>query len=328
MFLICKMKTSVALCTYNGEKFLAEQLDSILNQTAQIDEIIVCDDGSTDRTIEILQNYHKAHPKLFHIHQNVQNLRSVKNFEKAIQLCTGDIIFLSDQDDIWQPEKAERFINYFHDHKHIDVVCSNGFGINENGELLDVLTVWDVPEMLEKQGKCIDFHTTFSIVGNIATGANMALRKSFLPKVLPFPVIKDYHHDEWIAMNAAYGKKFGFIIEKLTKYRQHSSQQVGGVFYPNNSKNAKSLVSYFTVEEEITSFSQGKKILKRFANAYNKNKQLLANFPEKNQILEENMILAQQKFLVFYKKFLNKYWLRARVQFFADKIMNKRRLEI
>ena len=77
------MTTSVALCTFNGEKFLKEQLDSILNQTVTIDEIIVCDDGSTDATISILNSYKEKFPEIFNIYINEENLRSVKNFEKG-----------------------------------------------------------------------------------------------------------------------------------------------------------------------------------------------------------------------------------------------------
>ena len=87
------MKISVALCTYNGEQFLKEQLDSILKQTQKVDEIVICDDGSTDATINILENYSANYPNIFHIYRNKVNLRSVKNFEKAITLCTGDLIF-------------------------------------------------------------------------------------------------------------------------------------------------------------------------------------------------------------------------------------------
>ena len=106
-------KISVALCTYNGEKYLHQQIDSILNQTVPVHEIVVCDDGSNDQTSKILTQYQTKFPEVFKIHFNTENLRSVKNFEKAISLCTGDIIFLSDQDDIWEENKVEVFIKYF-----------------------------------------------------------------------------------------------------------------------------------------------------------------------------------------------------------------------
>ena len=107
------MKLSVALCTFNGEIFLKEQLDSILNQSINIDEIIVCDDQSTDNTKQILESYKKDNPDLFKIYYNEKNLRSNKNFEKAIKLTSGDYIFLSDQDDIWKENKVEETLAVF-----------------------------------------------------------------------------------------------------------------------------------------------------------------------------------------------------------------------
>ena len=106
------MKISVALCTYNGEKFLKKQIDSILSQTIKVDEIVVCDDRSQDGTHDILNGYQSQYPDVFRVFINDENLRSVKNFEKAISKCTGDLIFLSDQDDIWIPEKVEIFIDH------------------------------------------------------------------------------------------------------------------------------------------------------------------------------------------------------------------------
>ena len=87
------MKTSVALCTFNGEKYLRKQLDSILEQTVAVDEIVVCDDLSTDATLSILNQYKETFPNIFKIHANEKNLRSVKNFEKAISLCENEIVF-------------------------------------------------------------------------------------------------------------------------------------------------------------------------------------------------------------------------------------------
>ena len=99
---------SIALCTYNGEKFLQAQLDSIEQQTLLPDELVVCDDCSSDGTIDILEKFRKRASFPVHIHPNKINLGSTQNFEKTIRLCTGDIIALSDQDDVWRPNKLER----------------------------------------------------------------------------------------------------------------------------------------------------------------------------------------------------------------------------
>ena len=107
------MKLSVAFIVYNGSNYMEQQLDSILNQTVKVDEIVVCEDNSTDNTKEILEKYNKSNPGLFKILHNTQNLGSNKNAEKAIQHCTGDIVFLSDQDDEWFDNKVSFLRNFF-----------------------------------------------------------------------------------------------------------------------------------------------------------------------------------------------------------------------
>ena len=96
------------MTTYNGQSFLEKQLNSILSQTIKVDEIIVCDDGSTDATHKILSKYESTGVLKFQV--NDSNLGFVRNFEKALSLCTGEYIFLSDQDDIWYPNKVEVLI--------------------------------------------------------------------------------------------------------------------------------------------------------------------------------------------------------------------------
>ena len=100
------------MCTYNGEKYIKEQLESILNQTIAIDEIIICDDGSNDKTIQIIEEIQLEYPNKISLYKNQVNLGSNKNFEKAITICSGDYIFLSDQDDIWKNNKVEKIIKH------------------------------------------------------------------------------------------------------------------------------------------------------------------------------------------------------------------------
>lgn len=107
------MRLSVAMCTYNGEKYIREQLMSIRNQTLRIDEIVICDDCSEDDTVEIIENLIRQYDLPVRLHVNTWNHGYRKNFEQAICRCSGDIIFLSDQDDIWLPTKVETIIGYF-----------------------------------------------------------------------------------------------------------------------------------------------------------------------------------------------------------------------
>ena len=144
------MKLSVALCTYNGSKFIEQQINSILNQTIKVDEIIVCDDKSTYATVSILKELQVANPCIVII-ENEINLRSTKNFEKAIQRCSGDYIFLADQDDLWNTEKAAKTLAIFNENSTAEGVFSNADLIDDNGTKLSNKTIWDSVFFFEKE---------------------------------------------------------------------------------------------------------------------------------------------------------------------------------
>jgi glycosyltransferase involved in cell wall biosynthesis len=224
------MKLSVAFIIFNGSNYMEQQLDSILNQTVKVDEIVVCEDNSTDNTREILEKYNKANPGLFKILHNTQNLGSNKNAEKAIQHCTGDIVFLSDQDDEWLPNKVERTLQYFVQNPQMNGVFSNGYLMNANSEVDPENALWDSmsfpfeqlknnPALLKKY-----IHTN----ENCATGAAMSFRRNLAFLDQPFPSIKFLIHDRWISMNLSNENSLGSIEDKLIKYRLHDKQQVGG----------------------------------------------------------------------------------------------------
>ena len=311
---------SVALCSYNGEKYIHQQIDSILNQTHRPSEIVVCDDGSTDRTPEILAEYQKQYPEIFRIHFNEINLRSVKNFEKAISLCSKAIIFLSDQDDIWAENKAEKIVSFLDNHAEIDVVATNGFCIDENGAVHEKYSLWDAPVFLKEKGKNIDY---FEIIlhCNIATGASMAFRATLKPEIMPFPVLKDYHHDEWIALNTTRKGRFEFLNDKLFYYRTHQEQQVGGVFFDKTEEGKAKLMRFFDLEP--TSFSSYKRLLKRLLRFYEinviiENKNQGHTFCNTSQSIKE-------RYYALKKEFKNKFPLKSRILFLVDKIMGKKR---
>src|SRR5438045_2698326 len=98
------MKISVALCTFNGQAFINDQLTSIVTQTRAVDEIIISDDNSSDTTTEIIGRFSEKYSCII-LEENKTNIGPIRNFEKAIAACTGDIIFLSDQDDVWDQNK-------------------------------------------------------------------------------------------------------------------------------------------------------------------------------------------------------------------------------
>src|ERR1700682_2731847 len=123
---------SVAMCTYNGARFLAEQLESIATQTRLPDRLVVCDDCSTDGSVEILKSFARHSPFAVRLEINKNNLGSTKNFEKAIGLCQGEVIALADQDDIWYSKKLERIEAVFADRPSVGVVFSDADVVDEN----------------------------------------------------------------------------------------------------------------------------------------------------------------------------------------------------
>ena len=224
------MKISIAFIVYNGARYMHTQLDSILAQTHNVDEIIICDDASSDATIEILEEYKNKHPNLFFLHYNNKNLGPSKNIEKAIQACTGDIILLADQDDYWETNKVETIIKWFEANPTMNGVFTNGSLINSNEILDNKYGLWDVmsfPHKAIKNGE--DLKLYINTVENSVTGAALAIRNNLPFLKQPFPTIKNLVHDRWLAMNLAEDNSLGILNEKLIRYRIHSDQAIGGM---------------------------------------------------------------------------------------------------
>ncbi len=318
------MKISVALCTYNGEKYIKEQLDSILNQTTRVDEIVICDDRSTDNTMDIVKQYENKYPDIFRIFINEQTLKSVKNFEKAIFLCTGEITFLSDQDDFWYPEKVSVMMESFLAQPNMKAFCSNGFLMDENSEIIaDHFTKWDVYEKYSAENP---HHDTFNFLiqkGNFSTGATMAINTDFAKSTFPIPEVQDFHHDEWITLLATVEGKMGFINQKLINYRVHSSQQVGGIAFPKDSEYFKQIFDYFSFNNQ-NDFKSIKSRIKAQVEWHNK---FLINF--KSNFTQFRII--QEKFMFEYNKnkmlMQQKFGLKYFFMSLLDKLTNKRQLK-
>lgn len=220
------MKLSVAMCTYNGERHIEKQLASILNQTIAIDEIVICDDGSNDKTIQIIEQFQLQYPAIISLYKNEVTLGSNKNFEKAISICSGDYIFLSDQDDIWKNIKVEKIIQFFNENKSMEGVFSNADLINEKGDFFTKNSLWDTVFFMENQlQKPIDLCSFIISIKNIVTGATLCFKKEIKNSIFPFPVAPEFYHDEWIAIFIASRKKLGYITDHLISYRIHENQQ-------------------------------------------------------------------------------------------------------
>jgi glycosyltransferase involved in cell wall biosynthesis len=221
-----KNKISVAMCTYNGEKYLNGQLTSIISQSYLPDEIVICDDGSSDDTIKIIENFINKTKINIRLYQNTKNLGSTKNFEKAINLCNGDIIILSDQDDIWYKSKLEIIYKVFQKKNNIGLIFSDADLIDEESYLLPD-NLWERVEFKKSEKKKFLNNKSNEVLlkHNVITGATMAFKSEYINLILPIP--KCWVHDEWIALYFSILSNCAFIDKSLIKYRQHSEQQIG-----------------------------------------------------------------------------------------------------
>lgn len=217
-------KISVALCSYNGSKFIADQLNSILNQTQMPDEIVICDDKSTDDTVQIAKDILEKSNLEYKIEVNESNLGVINNFEKAIVMCSGDIIFTSDQDDVWVETKVEEMVDVFKENNDLLLVFSDAYltdeDVNEKKHRL-----WDaINPKIYRLNNCEDYKRMI-IKGNIVTGATMAFRKELLIYALPFN--QYWIHDHWLAIHSALLGRIRGLNKALIYYRQHEHNVIG-----------------------------------------------------------------------------------------------------
>lgn len=253
-------KVSVAICTYNGAKYVKQQLDSIINQTLKVDEIVVGDDGSSDDTIGIIEGVMNEHTDIeWNVVINKPGLGCCANFDDTIKRCTGDIIFLSDQDDIWDSKKVEIIVKWFELNPQKDVVFSNAFFMDDNSQpftekrLFDVLGINTHTLDVMERG----FYLEAFMQHNRATGATMALRKSFVSayKIDRDAVIgKHQLHDQIIAIAAAAENKLGVIYVPLIKYRIYKDQNMGLASWIKQPSTFTDPYAPFHITEQIDNF--------------------------------------------------------------------------
>lgn len=232
---------SIALCTYNGERFLRQQLDSLVNQTYKNIEIIAVDDKSTDHTYSILEEYRKRF-KFIKVFQNETNLGFRKNFESALSKTSGEYIALCDQDDLWRDDKIAIQVNQMAN--NILVYHDSAF-IDERGQLLkknmsDVMNFY-------KGNQCHYF-----LFENCVSGHSTLFRRSLLSSLLPLPL--NIYHDKWLGFVAASKGNIDFSLEPLVNYRQHESSNTD-ILRKKNTKKEDGLSKFFAVTEEIKTFA-------------------------------------------------------------------------
>ena len=220
------MKVDILMATYNGEKYLKEQIESILNQTFQDFRLIICDDCSKDETWKILEEYQKKDNRI-EIVRNEHNLGYNKNFEKLLGMVKAPYFMLSDQDDFWLPNKVEESYNMITSGKYA-LVCSDLEVVNQNLETIhpSMWEFWPDYNIKKKIKKARDYRSC--LMTNCITGCTTIVDSKLIPKLRPlpgYPIV----HDWWIGLVAGSEGDIGYIEKPLIRYRQHGNNQIGYV---------------------------------------------------------------------------------------------------
>lgn len=215
-------KVDILLATYNGEEYIREQLDSILNQTHKEFRLLISDDGSTDETRNILNEY-KAKDDRIEIFMQEKNLGVVKNFEFLLKKVDAKYYMFSDQDDIWKKEKIEKSLEKIKE--GFDLVYSDLEVVDEN---LNVTykSYWKLKGIYKKIKKYNNFQSLY--LNNFITGCTIISKKELIDSFMPLPnTSKFVLHDYWISLVISQNGKIAYIEEPLIKYRQHKNNKVG-----------------------------------------------------------------------------------------------------
>lgn len=220
------LQISIALCTYNGARSLGEQLQSLAGQTRLPDELVLCDDGSADETVALAEEFARQAPFPVRIVRNRENLGYSRNFAQAIGLCKGEVIALSDQDDVWYPQKLARLEELFNAYPQAE-------GIFSNGDLIDLAShklpgdLWSSFRFrLADQERLRSGHALEVLLQrNVVTGMAFAFRKAWKDKLKGMPA--SWPHDAWLALLLAQEGGLLACPEHLVAYRVHENQKIG-----------------------------------------------------------------------------------------------------
>jgi glycosyltransferase involved in cell wall biosynthesis len=221
------MNVSVALTTYNGARFLQEQLQSIADQSRLPDQVVIVDDRSSDQTQEIIHAFATSAPFLVNLYVNETTLGPTRNFQRAVELCNGEIIVLCDQDDRWHPERLFQINEAFSACPNVGLVFSDAELIDEHGKSLN-RRLWQ--QTFNENYQCaIRSGRAFELLvqHDVVTGATMAFRRYYRNAVLPFATGIPLFHDGWIAVIIAAIGEVSTLRQPLIDYRIHQHQYQG-----------------------------------------------------------------------------------------------------
>ena len=286
---------SIPILTYNGEKYLEEQLNSIYNQTYKNIEVLVFDDCSTDGTKNILEKYNKSHGLKFII--NKKNIGLRENSILSFKACIGDYIAPADQDDIWKKDKIEKLIDNIGNNT---LIYTDSIPIDENGTQLGDFYFQQYSKLIEGS------NNKAFLFSNCISAHAMLFKRELLEDIFPIPDSM-YFHDWWIAFVAATCGSIKFLDEPLIYYRRHQEQVT-----KDKDKNYKNFISRLKIREQniIQKKLDTIKVLQSFANFKKLDK-------DTKNIINE-IINHMKKFSsIYYNKDFEKILLKHKDDFFA-----------
>jgi glycosyltransferase involved in cell wall biosynthesis len=285
---------SIAMATYNGVRFLAEQIDSIISQTYSDFELIVCDDCSKDNTFALLVEYQKKDRRI-HVFENEVNLGFKKNFEKAVGLCKGDFIAFCDQDDIWTENHLEVLVKNI---GNKDLICGKAELVDENGISLGVST----SECFIPHAPSDDKSEVFEqlLYSNFVQGTAAMISRNLVQYLFPIPDCVRFH-DWWAASISCLHNGLTYVDEVVLKYRQHGT-------------NVTTTKKYSPLESIVTSV---KRVFKKSDKLLNDYKDIVTyGNALRDKVTDENNMKAIDISVKYYTNLIENHRIRNIPTFF------------
>ena len=266
----------ILMATYNGEKYLREQIDSILNQTYKNFNLIISDDCSKDDTVKILKEYEKKDSRIT-LYCQKNNLGYRKNFEFLCKNSKADYVMLADQDDVWNLEKVELLFNYIQKNNYI-LVFSDLEIVDSNLKTINKSMIRYMGK--KKQCKYNDYRAVN--LDNVVTGCATIFKKEVLEKAIPFPT-EVYPHDWWLALIATELGKISFYDKPLVKYRQHETNTIG------IKSQMKERIDFYVYRKELIDFHKKQfNVCNNRIKLFDKYKKIIINGNEYFKRIDKN----------------------------------------
>lgn len=306
---------SIAMATFNGEKYLKDQLQSFINQTRPPDELVVCDDHSNDKTIDILQDFSATAPFSVKVVCNELNLGYTKNFEKALSLCTGDFIFISDQDDVWFPEKISSQTCYLQEHPECLVVVCN----------MQICDRHMMPSRKTLLGNILDLGEKKT---TLIAGCATALRRQFLDLFQPVPD-PQIGHDNWIGWLSNTLEVKHIIEQPLQLYRRHDKNTSDSIVNRPSRIPTLGLALSYGLRSSLDGWAIEMSNIQNTRNRISERPEVIkalglghhvppafARFDKRTKNLEDRMVLVSHPRITRWA-FVILFWMKGGYQHFA-----------